>query len=105
MRQYLGRKKKEKIKRIVYSHLLESEAAVVDALEANMGVLKQKELLDITSFSKAKLSRVISNLESRAIVEKKQWGNSNKISLVKEKNRKKKADEENKMHPVGNPGS
>ncbi|MCK5063239.1 MAG: hypothetical protein KAR23_04865 [Candidatus Aenigmarchaeota archaeon] len=105
MRQYLGRKKKEKIKRIVYSHLLESEAAVVDALEANMGVLKQKELLDITSFSKAKLSRVISNLESRGIVEKKQWGNSNKIFLVKEKNRKKKADEEDKMHPVGNPGS
>jgi len=94
MRQYLGRKKKEKIKRIVYSHLLESEAAVVDALEANMGVLKQKELLDITSFSKAKLSRVISNLESRGIVEKKSWGNSNKIFIVKEKDRKKKADEE-----------
>ncbi len=98
-RSYLGRKKKEKTKCIVYSHLLESEAAVVGALQANLGVLKQKELQNITSFSKAKLSRVISNLESRGIVRKMPWGNSNKISLVKEKDRKKKAGEGEKMHP------
>ena len=92
LRLYLGKRKKENIGNIVYSHLLESESAVVDALRSNMGVLKQKELQDITSFSKAKLSRVISNLESRGIVRKKPWGNSNKVFLVKEKDRKKKVN-------------
>ncbi|MBW6461480.1 MAG: hypothetical protein K0B07_00305 [DPANN group archaeon] len=79
---YRVNRKKTEIKEIVYSHLLESESAVVDALQANMGVLKQKELQDITSFSKAKLSRVITNLESRGIVKKKPFGNSNKIFLI-----------------------
>lgn len=82
VRYYLINRKKLEVKQLVYSHLLESEVVVVDALRANMGVLKQKELQDITSFSKAKLSRVISNLESRGIVKKKPFGNSNKIFLV-----------------------
>ena len=82
VRSYLVNRKRSEVKELVYSHLLESERAVVDALCANMGVLRQKELQDITSFSKAKLSRVISNLESRGIVRKKQFGNSNKIFLV-----------------------
>lgn len=84
LRYYLVNRKKSEVKELVYSHLLESEVAVVDALRANMGVLKQKELQDITSFSKAKLSRVITNLESRGIVTKKPFGNSNKIFLVDE---------------------
>ena len=86
-------KEKKYDRDLVYSHLLESEMAIVDALSANMSVLKQKELQNITSFSKAKLSRVISNLESRGIIEKKPWGNSNKIFLLK-------PDEIKKENPV-----
>lgn len=84
---YVRRRNRVKTKEIVYSHLLEGEIAVVDALEANMGVLKQKELQAITSFSKAKLSRIISNLENRDIVNKKPFGNSNRIFLARKDKR------------------
>jgi len=41
----------------------------------------QKQLQLKTGFSKAKLSRVIRNLESRSLVKKIPFGNANKIRL------------------------
>ncbi|MCU0642292.1 MAG: hypothetical protein MUF61_01780 [archaeon] len=67
----------------IESHLLESEKAVIQILkQADRGELWQKELQLKTGFSKAKLSRVIRNLESRNLVDKVPFGNTNKIRLL-----------------------
>lgn len=66
----------------IESHLIESEKAVLSALkEADRGEMWQKQLQLKTGFSKAKLSRVIRNLESRNLVEKIPFGNTNKVRL------------------------
>lgn len=62
-------------------YLLESEKAVIQALKEEGGELWQKQIQLKTNFSKAKLSRVIRNLESRSLIEKIPLGNTNKVRL------------------------
>jgi len=63
-------------------HLLESEKKVISELKkADRNELWQKQLQLATGFSKAKLSRVIRNLESRDLIKKIPMGNTNKICL------------------------
>ena len=63
-------------------YLVESEQIVLKKLrEADRGELWQKQLQLSTGFSKAKLSRVIRNLESRNLIEKIPFGNTNKVRL------------------------
>jgi len=62
-------------------HLLESESAVMNALNQAKGELWQKQIQLKTGFSKAKLSRVIRNLEARGLVKRIPLGNTNKIKL------------------------
>lgn len=58
------------------------EQKVVHLLtEAPNQELWQKQLLATTQFSKAKLSRIIRNLEERGVVTKTIYGNTNKIGL------------------------
>jgi len=72
---------KEEKKELV-PRFIENEQKVVDLLSAAKGKeLWQKQLLAETQFSKAKLSRVIRNLEERGVVKKTIYGNTNKISL------------------------
>lgn len=64
------------------SHLMESEKKVIEELKkANKNELWQKQLQIKTGFSKAKLSRVIRDLESRDLITKVPLGNTNKIIL------------------------
>lgn len=76
-------KKKRKLKiEIIEEHLMESEKAVIRELRnADKKELWQKQLELKTEFSKAKLSRVIRNLEARNIIQKIPFGNTNKIKL------------------------
>lgn len=61
---------------------IENEQKVVDLLTAAPeNELWQKQILQETQFSKAKLSRVIRNLEQRGVLTKTIYGNTNKISL------------------------
>ena len=84
-------KRKPKIKRIkakkgkvkeIELHLLESENAVIKALKDAKGEMWQKQIQLKTGFSKAKLSRVIRNLEARGLVKRIPLGNTNKIRLL-----------------------
>jgi len=73
-------KKEEKAP--IESHLIESEKSVLSALKgADRGEMWQKQLQISTGFSKAKLSRVIRNLESRNLIDKMPFGNTNKVRL------------------------
>lgn len=66
----------------VERYLVDSEKAVLYELrKADRGELWQKQLQLSTGFSKAKLSRVVRNLESRHLVEKIPFGNTNKVRL------------------------
>ena len=67
---------------MIEEHLIESEKAVIAELKnADKKELWQKQLQLKTEFSKAKLSRVIRNLEARNIIQKTPYGNTNKIKL------------------------
>jgi uncharacterized membrane protein len=70
------------INRKIEKYLLDSEKKVIEELEnAEHKELWQKQLQIKTGFSKAKLSRVVRNLEARNLIEKIPLGNTNKIKL------------------------
>ena len=78
----VSKKKKKSKTEILEGYLVESEKKVIDELRnADKKELWQKQLQLKTEFSKAKLSRVIRNLEARNIIQKTPYGNTNKIKL------------------------
>jgi uncharacterized membrane protein len=60
--------------------LIDNEQRVVNFLKEN-GEVWQKQIQQATGFSKAKVSRVIRNLEARGVITKTPYGNTNKIAL------------------------
>ncbi len=80
--KFIKSKSSKKEKSPIESHLIESEKVILTALKsADRGEMWQKQLQLKTNFSKAKLSRVIRNLEVRNLVEKIPFGNTNKVRL------------------------
>lgn len=59
----------------------EPEQKIVDALKNQKKAIKQKELQRLTGFSKARLSRMLNNLEEREVIQKTPWGRTNLIEL------------------------
>ena len=78
-----GKNKKTNTKsEAIEEHLIESEKAIISELKkSEKNQLWQKHLQTKTGFSKAKLSRVVRNLESRNLIQKIPMGNTNKIKL------------------------
>lgn len=65
-------------------HLLEDERRIIGLLgHAKGSTLKQSEIMRHVDFSKAKLSRLLRNLEQRGFVESRPYGNTNIIKLKK----------------------
>jgi uncharacterized membrane protein len=81
----VGKIKKGKIKEKEsndYNYLLDTEKKIIDELKkANRNELWQKQIQSSTEFSKAKVSRLIRNLEARGLIIKIPFGNTNKIRL------------------------
>lgn len=74
-------KKESKIKS-EYDYLLDTEKRVIEELKkADRNELWQKQIQNSTGFSKAKVSRLVRNLESRNLILKIPFGNTNKIRL------------------------
>lgn len=62
--------------------LLDAEKKVIDLLKrADRHEMWQRKIQEETGFSKAKLSRLVRNLESRGLIEKIPMGNTNKVKL------------------------
>ncbi len=76
---YLWRKRAEE--KIEY--LKEGEQFVIRSIMNEDGI-DQKKIQQITSFSKAKVSKIISDLEKRNVVRKEKIGRRNKLYLTKE---------------------
>lgn len=64
----------------VVPQLIDNEQRVVEFLKQN-GEVWQKQIQQATGFSKAKVSRVVRNLEARGVIRKTPYGNTNKIAL------------------------
>ncbi len=71
-------KKELKLKEL---HLVESELLLIKKLKKLGGEAWQKKLQIESGFSKAKLCRIIRNLEERGLIKKIPLGNTNKIKL------------------------
>jgi len=75
-------RKKNKKEKKSYGYLLDSEKKIISELDkAERKELWQKQLQISTQFSKAKLSRLLRNLESRGLIKRIPLGNTNRIVL------------------------
>lgn len=83
---YIKNKKTVHLKEKAFSHLLEPEQAIVDALlKAKDHSMWQKELQIAAGFTKSKLSRTIRNMEQRDLIKKMPYGSTNRIELIVKK--------------------
>ncbi|MCX6708987.1 MAG: winged helix-turn-helix transcriptional regulator [Candidatus Woesearchaeota archaeon] len=75
-------KPKQKKKTTIVPTLIDNEQKIVNFLKEN-GEVWQKQIQQATTFSKAKVSRILRNLEERGVITKTIYGNTNKIALKK----------------------
>lgn len=79
---YLAVKSREDIEE-AYENLSEDEKEVLDMIRDNDNSMLQKDIVDESDYSKAKISSVISGLEEEGIIKKSKEGRSNKISIAR----------------------
>jgi uncharacterized membrane protein len=77
----LKRKRKEKVP---YNVLTEDEERIIKAIEENDGEIRQDALYEKTGFSRPKISRVVSELVERDLLEKTQFKRTFKLKIKKE---------------------
>ncbi len=65
----------------VFDELSEDEKGVVDMLRDNDGEMLQKDVVDQSDYSKAKISGIVSTLVDNEIIDKEKEGRSNKLVL------------------------
>jgi len=66
---------------VVSSVLTADEKSIVDILQENDGKVMQKVIVRETSFSKAKVSRLVKSLSERGVLEVEPMGRTNRIKL------------------------
>lgn len=66
----------------VYGDISEDERDVIELLKDNEGEMLQKDVVNETDYSKAKISGVVSDLVDKGIVEKEKEGRSNKLRIA-----------------------
>jgi uncharacterized membrane protein len=75
------RQKKEKISKVDYSKLDETEKKVVKMLESENGAVFQKNLMDKLEIGKVGITRLLDKLESKQVIERKRRGMNNIVVL------------------------
>lgn len=80
----------------VISVLKGDEKKVIDVIRAHGNSCKQRDIVRETDFSKAKISRIITLLEERGIVQKDRKGRTNKVFLADADSKPKQKREETK---------
>lgn len=68
----------------VYSALKDDERMIMNILQDSEGEIKQKRIVEMVDFSKAKVSRLIRDLKERGLIETKRVGRTNRVLLKKE---------------------
>jgi len=67
--------------RIPYDVLTKDEEKIIKIIEEKGGEITQDKLPDLTNFSRPKISRLISELVDRGILEKSPYGRTQKIKI------------------------
>ena len=67
----------------IYDDLSEDEIDVIELLRQNNGEMLQKDVVNSSEYSKAKISGVVSSLVDKEIIEKRKEGRSNKLTISK----------------------
>ncbi len=68
----------------VYGELSEDEIEVIEILRGNDGTMLQKDIVNETLYSKAKISGIVSSLVENDIITKEKEGRSNKLSISRQ---------------------
>lgn len=72
------------VQKVLLMALEGDEKKVVQTIIQNDGQMLQNELVNRLDFSKAKMSRILSNLERKKVIDKQKYGLTNCISLTEE---------------------
>jgi len=80
---YRSSKKGDVEVKIPPSLLSEDEMAICEIIKNEGGKIKQKKLSSITGFSKAKITKILSNLEKKELIEREPIGRTFVITLKK----------------------
>lgn len=83
--------------------LKEDERRIVEYLQTQGGVVKQRSIVNHTGFSKAKVSRLVRDLETRGVLTVKGLGRVNEIKLVTQREAVEKKEAETPKTPVNEP--
>lgn len=67
-----------------YKGLEEDQASLLDRLRESDGEMLQRDIVEESDYSKAKVSSLISDLEEKELVEKEKEGRSNRVSIPKQ---------------------
>lgn len=67
----------------VYEELSEDEIEVIELLVENDGEMLQKDVVDLSKYSKAKISGLVSSLVDKEVLVKQKEGRSNKLTISK----------------------
>lgn len=66
-----------------YSDLEDDEVEIIELIRKSGGEMLQKDLVDQSDYSKAKISTLVSNLVEKELIVKEKQGRSNKVSIPK----------------------
>lgn len=69
-------------KEIVETLLSQPEKEIIRIIKNENGVTTQSKICSVSSFSKAKVSYYLNELESKGIVKKERWGRMNRIRII-----------------------
>jgi len=69
--------------RIPYAVLTKDEEKIIRVIEDNGGEITQDKLPELTNFSRPKISRLVSELVERGIIEKSPYGRTQKLKIRK----------------------
>lgn len=83
-RQRRARRKGAELPRVPASLLSPDEKTILKALQESKGPMSQKEIGRKLSWSKSKVSAIMSNLEYKKIVKREKVGRNYKVELIKE---------------------
>lgn len=67
----------------IYEDLSEDEIDIIELLVENKGKMLQKDVVDSSKYSKAKISGLVSSLVDKEVITKQKEGRSNKLTISK----------------------
>ncbi|MBN1330097.1 MAG: winged helix-turn-helix transcriptional regulator [Candidatus Heimdallarchaeota archaeon] len=68
-------------KQLVTSLLSKSEQDIIKAINLDGGISTQRRICDKTGYSKSKVSKILTKLEEKEVLERNRWGRTNKVTI------------------------